>query len=62
MQSVIVTIDDKGEVKVEAQGVVGQGCQALTRAIESALGNTTADLKKPEFNQQIVNRQQAGQR
>lgn len=57
MQTVIVNIDADGEVKVSAQGVAGPGCHALTRAIEQALGATTADQKKPEFYQQ----QTAGQ-
>lgn len=66
MQTVIVNIDADGEVKVEAQGVAGSGCQALTRAIEQALGTTSADVKKPEFFQQqsaaLGARNQAGQK
>lgn len=52
MQQVIVTVDSDGEVKVEAKGVVGTGCKALTAAIERAIGETSGDVKKPEFNQQ----------
>jgi hypothetical protein len=57
MPQVIVNIDAAGEVKVEANGVTGSGCQALTRAIEESLGSTSADQKKPEYFQQ----QKAGQ-
>lgn len=49
MPQVIVTVDPAGEVKVEAQGITGSGCQQLTSAIERALGETTADVKKPEY-------------
>jgi acylphosphatase len=52
VQQVIVNVDPDGNVKVEAAGVKGQGCQALTRAIEQALGTTTADTKKSEYYQQ----------
>lgn len=51
MQQVEVTIGADGSVKVEANGVRGSGCKALTAAIESAIGTTTSDVKKPEFMQ-----------
>ena len=59
MQTVIVNIDADGEVKVEAQGVVGSGCAALTKAIEQSLGATTGDVKKPEYFQQQSQGQKA---
>jgi hypothetical protein len=52
MQMIIVNIGADGEVKVEAQGIVGAGCQQVTRAIEQALGSTVSDRKKPEYFQQ----------
>lgn len=52
MQQVIVNIDADGNVTVAAQGVKGQGCQALTKAIEQALGTTTGDQKTADFYQQ----------
>lgn len=58
MESVIVTVKADGSVKVEAQGVKGSGCKALTKAIEDSLGVVTSDVKKPEFYQQA--NQQAG--
>jgi acylphosphatase len=61
MQQVIVNISPDGEVKVEAAGVAGSGCQQLTKAIEDALGRATADVKKPEFYQSQVQQQAAGQ-
>lgn len=60
MQTVIVNIGVDGNVKVEAQGVQGTGCHALTRAIEDAIGPVTADQKKPEYYQQQANHATAG--
>lgn len=59
MEQVIVEIDAEGNVKVEAQGVRGSGCAALTKAIEESLGATTADQKKPEFFQAQQQKEQA---
>lgn len=50
MPQIIVDIEADGTTKVEAAGVVGSSCQQLTRAIEEALGQTTSDVKKPEFH------------
>jgi hypothetical protein len=47
--TVTVTIDAQGKVTVAAAGVIGQGCAAMTQAIERDLGQTVADVKKPEF-------------
>ena len=52
MQQINVDISATGEVKVEAKCVVGNGCAALTKAIEESLGQVTADVKKPEYFQQ----------
>lgn len=60
MQQVIVEIDADGNVKVGAQGVSGPGCQALTRAIEQALGQASSDKKTAEFYQQEKTNARAG--
>lgn len=52
MEQIEVTIDAEGEVKVEAKGVVGHGCLALTAAVEQALGQRIADSAKSEMHQQ----------
>jgi hypothetical protein len=49
-QIVEVTVGVDGSVTVEAKGVVGSGCKALTAAIEKAIGTVTEDVKKPEFH------------
>ena len=52
MAQVIVNVSPDGTVTVEAKDVRGSGCKALTEAIEKALGETTTDVKQPEFFQQ----------
>lgn len=59
MPNVEVTISNEGEVEVEAHGVKGSGCAALTKAIENAIGQTTSDRKKPEFTQSASQGKQA---
>jgi hypothetical protein len=57
----MITIDltpNGAPPKVEANGISGRGCSALTRIFEQALGGETVeDLKKPEYHDE----QQAGQ-
>lgn len=60
MEKVIVKVGPKGEITVEAQGVVGPGCAQLTKAIEQGLGRVTGDVKRPEFYQQQQQQQKAG--
>ena len=62
MPQVIVTIDPEGNTKVEAAGVVGSSCAELTRAIEQAIGETTADVKKPEFFRSAEQAARGGQK
>jgi len=54
-ERVIVTISPTGKVQVEADGVVGSGCEALTQAMQEGLGETVESQKKPEYySQQAV--------
>jgi len=53
---IVVTISAEADVKVEAKGVTGIGCKALTKAIEDSLGTVKADHSKPEM---FVGAQQA---
>ncbi len=50
LPEVTVTIKDDGTISVDVGGVKGTGCDALTKAIEEALGNVTAKQRKPEYN------------
>jgi len=44
-----ITIGPDGDVQIAVKGHKGQGCKALTRAIESALGQTVKDAKTSEW-------------
>ncbi len=41
-----------GTVKEEVRGVAGKACEAVTEAIEQALGEVTEREHKPEYYQQ----------
>lgn len=58
-EQIEVDIEADGTVRVEAKGVSGRGCSALTAAIEASLGRVTGDVKKPEFHQQVNAHEQA---
>ena len=59
-----VRVSPLGEITVEADGFLGKGCEAATKAIEEALGKPSARTRKPDFwrqNNQQQNRQQLGE-
>lgn len=58
-ETVTVTIDKSGHVVVEAHGVQGSGCQALTKPMRDALGVSTDERRKPEFLQEAEQAQSA---
>lgn len=51
-EEIIITVDQKGGLEIEAQGFKGKGCSLATKELENSLGKVTADQKKPEFYQQ----------
>lgn len=51
-EEILITIDLDGTAKIEAKGVKGTGCVALTAFLEEALGHVVADEKKPEYELQ----------
>lgn len=53
-KTITVDISATGEVKVEAHGFKGSGCEAATKAIEAALGETSERKKKTEYYQASV--------
>lgn len=59
MREIIITIAPDGDTKVEAVGFQGAECLKATAAIERALGKTTGDVKKPEFQQTTTAKQGA---
>lgn len=50
-----IVIDDAGNVTVDLDGFVGEGCHAVQEAMGEALGVTTKIVKKPEFYKKATN-------
>jgi hypothetical protein len=46
-----ITVDPKGETKVETRGFTGPECREASRFIEQALGRGTAEQLTPEYHQ-----------
>ena len=57
MKIIKITVDPKGQSKVETQGFTGGECREASRFIEQALGTRSAETLTAEFHQG----QQAGQ-
>lgn len=51
MQIIDIEIDERGDVTVGVTGVKGTECEALTKAIEEALGDTVERKRTAEFAQ-----------
>jgi hypothetical protein len=51
MPHIVVTVSPRGETTVETEGFAGPGCQAATRALETALGLVLQDRPTTEFFQ-----------
>jgi hypothetical protein len=49
--SIEILIQPTGELQIEGLGFKGSSCEAATKALEAALGVTTATKKKPEYHQ-----------
>lgn len=51
MEEILIDIDEKGNVQVEANGVVGADCKTLTADLERELGDVEAVKYKPAYRQ-----------
>lgn len=51
MKTIEVTVDPKGETKVETKGFTGAECQAASRFLEQALGIRAIEQLTGEFFQ-----------
>ena len=58
MEKIKVTIKPNGDSTVEVSGVKGEGCKALTAALEAALGTPTASAPTGEMYEQIQEQSQ----
>ncbi|WP_435011918.1 DUF2997 domain-containing protein (plasmid) [Tundrisphaera lichenicola] len=57
MKTIEITVDPKGQTKVETRGFSVGECREASRFVEQALGTRTAEVLTAEFHQG----QQAGQ-
>jgi hypothetical protein len=52
MKSINITVNEEGQIEIEAVGFKGASCQQATDAMIKALGLPTKEIKKPEFFQE----------
>lgn len=52
MQELEITIDKEGRVQVAVRGVKGEGCLALTKSIEDAVGTVEEREYTAEYYEQ----------
>jgi len=50
MKTIIVSVENTGEVQIETTGFKGKACEAATKALETAMGVKTNSRKKPEYH------------
>lgn len=59
MKQIKITIDELGQIEIEAAGFKGKACEAATDAMIKALGVPVCTKKKPEYftedKQQVQN-------
>ena len=61
MKIIEITVDAKGQTKVETRGFTGSGCREASRFIEQALGQRTGETLTTEFYQDQAAEQQLKQ-
>jgi hypothetical protein len=49
MQTITITVSPDGTPKIEVNGVKGQSCKDVTKAVEKALGTVSTDKDTPEM-------------
>ena len=51
MKTIEITVDARGETKVETRGFAGGECREASRFLEQALGTRSAETLTAEFHQ-----------
>ena len=51
MKTIKITVDPKGQSKVETKGFTGGECREASRFVEQALGTRSAESLTAEFHQ-----------
>ena len=57
MKAIEITVDPKGQVKVQTRGFAGGECREASRFVEQALGREAAETLTAEFYQHQPARQ-----
>ncbi len=57
MKTITITVDTKGQTKIETRGFTGSECRDASRFVEQALGQRTAETLTAEFYQDQPARQ-----
>ena len=52
MKTIEITVDPKGQSRVETKGFTGGECREASRFVEQALGAKLAETLTPEFHQE----------
>lgn len=53
-QTIDIIVDRNGNVQIETSGFSGAECEAMTKALEDALGDVETREHKPEFTRTQV--------
>ena len=61
MKIIVLTVDARGQTKVETRGFSGSECREASRFIEQALGQRTGETLTTEFYQDQAAEQQLKQ-
>jgi hypothetical protein len=61
MKIIEITVDSKGQSRVETRGFTGGECREASRFVEQALGQRTDEKLTPEFYQSQTTDQQLKQ-
>ena len=61
MRIIEITVDTKGQSKVETRGFTGGECRDASRFLELALGRSTGETLTAEFHQSQASNQQLKQ-
>jgi hypothetical protein len=51
MKTIVITIDPKGNSRVETKGYQGDECREASRFVEQALGRRTSETLTAEYHQ-----------
>jgi Protein of unknown function (DUF2997) len=60
MPQIIVTVKADGTTEVTVQGVKGQGCDAISKALEASLGTAETKKRTGDFYAQQTHSQRQG--